>query len=181
MGSIKTQKISGMTDRRPIVAVIGASSAEAPVLDTARKVGGAIALEGWHLLTGGGEGVMEDACRGYIESRPQSGGRTIGILPTDDADFSNQFVEICIPTGMGWARNAIIARTASALIAIGGCSGTLSEIAFGWQMGRPIAALYETGGWAQKLAGKAIDDRRHDSVFGAKSASEAIDFVKSKL
>jgi uncharacterized protein (TIGR00725 family) len=181
MGSISTQEFSGKTDKRPIVAVIGASSVEASVMDAARKVGGAIALEGWHLLTGGGEGVMEAACRGYIESRPPSGGRTIGILPSDDAGFANRFVEICIPTGMGWARNAIITRTASALIAIGGCSGTLSEIAFGWQMGRPIAALYETGGWAQKLAGKAIDDRRHDSVFGAKNASEAIDFVKSKL
>ncbi len=181
MGSISTKELSGVADKRPIVAVIGASSAEDSVLDAARKVGGAIALEGWHLLTGGGEGVMEAACRGYVESRPPSGGWTIGILPSDDTGFSNQFVEISIPTGMGWARNAIITRTASALIAIGGCSGTLTEIAFGWQMGRPIAALYETGGWAQKLAGKAIDERRNDRIFGAKNAAEAIDFVKSRL
>jgi hypothetical protein len=181
MGSINTQKKLDKPDRRPIVAVIGASFAQPPVLEAARQIGIAIAHEGWHLLTGGGEGVMEAACRGYIESRPPSGGCTIGILPSDDAGFSNQFVEIVIPTGMGWARNAIITRTASALVAIGGCSGTLSEIAFGWQMGRPIVALCQTGGWAEKLAGKALDDRRNDVIFSAKKTSEAIDFVKSNL
>jgi uncharacterized protein (TIGR00725 family) len=181
MGSINTQKRFDKPDRRPVVAVIGASSAEEPALEAARQVGRAISREGWHLLTGGGAGVMEAACRGFIESRSSSGGMTIGILPSDDTGFSNQFVEIAIPTGMGWARNAIITRTASALIAIGGCSGTLSEIAFGWQMGRPIAALCQTGGWAEKLAGEALDDRRNDVIFAAKNASEAVDFVKSNL
>jgi hypothetical protein len=181
MGSINTQKRFDGPDKRPIIAVIGASSAEGPVLDAARQLGSAIAREGWHLLTGGGKGVMEAACRGFIESRSSSGGMTIGILPSDDAGFSNQFVEISIPTGMGWARNAIITRTASVLVAIGGCSGTLSEIAFGWQMGRPIVALCQTGGWAEKLAGNALDDRRSDVIFAAKNTSEAIDFVKSNL
>jgi len=181
MGTINTLPHSERPYKRPIIAVIGASSAPAFVLTEAGLVGAAIAREGWHLLTGGGEGVMEAACRGFIESRQPSGGTTIGILPSDDASFSNPFVEISIPTGMGWARNAIITRTAAALVAIGGCSGTLSEIAFGWQMGRPIVALCQTGGWAAKLAGNSLDDRRDDVIFSAQNTTQAIDFVKANL
>jgi uncharacterized protein (TIGR00725 family) len=48
-----------------------------------------------------------------------------------------------IATGIGVARNAIIARAALALIAVGGGHGTLSEIAFGLQFGRPVLTLLE--------------------------------------
>jgi uncharacterized protein (TIGR00725 family) len=167
-------------DRLPIIAVIGASSAPQPVLDAAYTVGRGIALEGWHLLTGGGGGVMEAASRGFVENRTE-GGVTIGLLPTEDAGAANPYVEIPIPTGMGYARNAVITRTAAGLIAIGGCSGTLSEIAFAWQEGRPIAALQNTGGWAAKLAGTSIDPRRDDVIFAADDAPRAIQFLRENI
>jgi hypothetical protein len=44
-------------------------------------------------------------------------------------------------TGIGFARNSIVARTANALIAVDGSYGTLSEIAFGLIAGRPIVGL----------------------------------------
>ncbi len=46
-----------------------------------------------------------------------------------------------IVTGLGIGRNVIIVRTADALIAIGGEYGTLSEIAFGLQMNRPVVGI----------------------------------------
>ena len=61
-----------------------------------------------------------------------------------------------------------------AVIMVGGCSGTLSEIALAWQMGRPIASIADSGGWSQKLAGHTIDNRRTDQVFPAASARDAI-------
>jgi uncharacterized protein (TIGR00725 family) len=171
------------TLRRPIIGVIGASSATNEAQEVARNLGSAVLREGWHLLCGGGGGIMEAACQGFLQARDQNKdcGMTIGLLPSDEESSANRFVEIAIPTGMGWARNAIIARTAWALVAIGGCSGTLSEIAFAWQMGRPIVALAKTGGWSSKLAGQAIDDRREDTVFAAESVIEAVEYLKEEI
>jgi predicted Rossmann-fold nucleotide-binding protein len=39
------------------------------------------------------------------------------------------------------ARNALIARAALALVAIGGGYGTISEMAFGLQFGKPVLAV----------------------------------------
>ncbi len=182
MGTIDRDNSSThMDSRRPVVAVIGASSAEPVALEIAEGLGRAICRQGWHLLSGGGSGVMEAACRGFIEARQGNGGLTIGILPSEDTAFANRFVELAIPTGIGFARNAIIARAAWALVAVGGCSGTLCEIAFGWQMGRPIVAMADSGGWSEKLAGRAIDSRRKDVIFSAQSAKEAIDYLKPKF
>ena len=166
---------------RPKIAVIGASSAPAETLAIAEDVGSLVAQAGWHLICGGGSGVMEAACRGFVANRPHQGGMSIGILPSGDETWANPYVDIPIPTGLGWARNAVITQTANGLIAIGGCSGTLSEIAFAWQMGRPIVALGQSGGWAGKLAGQPIDHRRTDRVMSAKSPSEAIAFLASVL
>ena len=80
---------------------------------------------------------MREACRGTREA----GGHTIGILPGLDRSEANDFVEFPIVTGLGEARNTIIARTADALIAIGGRYGTLSEIAFALICDKPVAGL----------------------------------------
>jgi uncharacterized protein (TIGR00725 family) len=167
--------------RKPVVAVIGASSAGPGTLDIAEEVGSLIGLEHWHLLTGGGGGVMEAACKGFQSVKVGESGIAIGILPSDDTAFANRFLDIAIPTGLGIARNAVIARTANALVAVGGCSGTLSEMALAWQLGRPVAACMESGGWAEKLGGTAIDDRFAEPVFAARTARDAISFVKSKV
>jgi uncharacterized protein (TIGR00725 family) len=166
---------------RPLVAVVGASSAEESSIDIAKQVGRAIRSEGWHLLTGGGGGVMEAACRGFRQAKPGGAEISIGILPTDDSGSANRFVDVSIPTGMGIARNAIISRAAWGLIVVGGCSGTLSEIAMAWQLGRPIASIVGSGGWAEKTAGIAIDDRRPDTIFPARSIKEAVEFLRLKM
>ncbi|MDJ0765214.1 MAG: TIGR00725 family protein [Myxococcota bacterium] len=166
----------GSPSRTPLVAVIGASTAASSVLDMARDVGRAIAQQGWHLLTGGGSGVMAAACQGFRENN--AAGTSVGILPAEDAAGANPFVDVAIPTGLGLARNAIIARAASGLIAVGGCSGTLSEIALAWQMNRPIVAIAGSGGWAEKLAQQKVDDRRSDVVVEAHSATQAVGILE---
>ena len=80
---------------------------------------------------------MEAACRGASEA----GGVTIGIMPGRDRSGMNPYVKIPILTGLGEARNAIIAITADAVIAIDGEYGTLSEIAHALINGKPIVGL----------------------------------------
>ena len=62
-------------------------------------------------------------------------------MPDDDAAAANPHVSVPIATGIGVARNAIIARAALCLVAVGGSYGTLSEVAFGLQFGRPVIGL----------------------------------------
>jgi uncharacterized protein (TIGR00725 family) len=50
-------------------------------------------------------------------------------------------VDIAVPTGMGEMRNALIVRSADAMIAVGGGTGTLSEIAFALKIGRAVVGL----------------------------------------
>jgi uncharacterized protein (TIGR00725 family) len=92
------------------------------------------------LVCGGLGGAMEAACRGASEA----GGVTVGILPGDDRSAANRFVEVAIPTGLGEARNALVVRSADALVAVGGGYGTLSEIAFALKAGKPVIGL---GSW----------------------------------
>jgi len=168
----------------PIVAVIGSAACSSTAEVAAREVGAAIAGRGWHLLCGGGGGVMEAACRGFKEARTASGGCTgvaIALLPGGDPGAANRFADVVIASGLGLARNAVIASAAAALVAVDGCAGTLSEIAYGWQMGKPIAALAGAGGWAAELAGRRLDERRIDTVYAASSAADAIAHLAARL
>ena len=81
------------------------------------------------VLCGGLVGVMTAVSRGAAEA----GGTVVGVLPNGDWRTANPWVTIPIATGIGVARNAVIARAALALVAVGGGYGTLSEIAFGLQ------------------------------------------------
>lgn len=119
------------------VAVIGGYRCSEKIYKIAYQVGKLIAEQGWILVCGGREGVMEAACRGAKEA----GGLTVGILPSYDAKDSNPYVDIKIPTGLGYARNILVVRAAQAVIAIDGEYGTLSEIAFTFNDPRPIVGI----------------------------------------
>ena len=130
----------------PLVAVIGGSAPTAEEAAAAEAVGLALAAGGAILVCGGRGGVMEAACRGARSA----GGLTIGILPGTDRGEANPYVDIPIVTGIGWARNAIITRTAQAVVAVGGSYGTLSEIAFALGFGVPVVGL---GTWEVRREG----------------------------
>jgi len=80
---------------------------------------------------------MKGACEGAFKSNAI----TVGILPGIDPDAANEFVTIPIATGLGHARNAVIAQCSDAIIAIGGSYGTLSEISLGLKMGKPVYGI----------------------------------------
>jgi uncharacterized protein (TIGR00725 family) len=122
---------------RHIIAVIGGRKTEKALLKEAEEVGRLIARNGAVLVCGGLGGVMEAASRGA----KSEGGLTVGILPHNDAQKANQYIDIPVATGLGIGRNVVIARTAHALIAVGGEYGTLSEIAFALQMDKPVVGI----------------------------------------
>jgi uncharacterized protein (TIGR00725 family) len=125
--------------RPRVIMVSGGSRASQQDKERAEEVGRLLAEAGAVVLTGGGTGVMEAACRGARAA----GGITLGVLPGSDASQSppNEHVSLSVFTGMGDARNSILVRTADAVIAIGGSWGTLSEIALASKVGRPIILL----------------------------------------
>jgi len=119
------------------VAVVGPGEASPAELHTAEEVGAGLAAAGAVVVTGGLGGVMEAACRGARSRR----GRTLGILPGDDRDAANGWVEIAVATGLGELRNGLVVRAADAVVAIGGGHGTLSEVALALKLGRPVVGL----------------------------------------
>ena len=123
--------------RTPYVAVVGPADASPEQLGVAEEVGARLAAAGAVVVTGGLGGVMEAACRGARSL----GGRTLGILPGEDRNAANDWVEIAVTTGLGELRNGLVVRASDALVAVGGGYGTLSEVALGLRVGRPVVGL----------------------------------------
>lgn len=163
-------------NRKVTIGVVGGSCVTSHVETIAEEVGRVICRTGANLVCGGLGGVMEAACRGFVSERKKASHRecgiTIGILPSASAEDANSFVDVVIPTGMGIMRNFLVVWTSHIVVAVDGGSGTLSEISAAWQKGRPVVAMANSGGWAQKLAGQAIDDRRQDVVMAIEDSRE---------
>jgi uncharacterized protein (TIGR00725 family) len=148
---------------RPVViAVVGESDPPADLARLAEEVGAEIAAAGAVLVCGGLGGAMEAACRGA----QRRGGVTIGLLPGTRADDANPYVTYPIPTGLGHARNILVARSARAVIAIGGKFGTLSEIAFAKIEEIPVIGLAT---WHLTR-----DGAERDPILRARDAKEAV-------
>lgn len=133
------------------VSVVGSGVADPGRDALAERVGAELARLGAVLVCGGLGGVMAAACRG---ARAE-GGRTVGLLPGDDARRGNAWLDVRIVTGMSEGRNALVARSGDALVALPGEHGTLSEIALALKMGRPVIAL---ASWREVAGVEVVDD-----------------------
>ena len=152
-----------MQDGKTFIAVIGGSQASTRELALAEDVGRLLADREAVLVCGGLGGIMEAACRGARAG----GGITVGILPGDKREAANPYVQIPVATGIGYARNVAVARSAQAVIAVGGSYGTLSEIAHARQGGIPVIGLNT---WSLSRNGQ--EDK---SIVPATTAAEAVD------
>jgi len=119
------------------VGVIGGSQVSEELEGMAEEVGRLIARRGGRLICDGLGGVMRAAAKGA----KSAGGITVGVLPGNSRDEANSYIDVPLATGMGLARNAIIVRSSDVLIAIDGGYGTLSEIAYAFQLGVPVVGL----------------------------------------
>ncbi len=146
-----------------IVAVIGDSSCSAEEARLAEAVGEELAQCGATVICGGLGGVMEAVCRGA----KSKGGLTVGILPGEDSSMANPYVDVPIATGVGYARNMAVVKSAEAVIAIGGSYGTLSEIAYALKRDIPVIGLNT---WSLSRNG-----REDGSIIRVHSAVEAVE------
>ena len=132
------QRASGAPCKVP-VGVVGPRQASTTHVAAAERLGTRLAECGLTVLCGGKSGVMAAVCSGV----ERAGGLSIGLLPDDDPARANPHVTVPIATGIGIARNAIIARAALCLVAIGGGPGTTAEMAFAVQFTVPVFALLD--------------------------------------
>ena len=126
-----------MVQGKICIAVIGGSCPTSNELKAAEEVGRRLAQRGVVLVCGGLGGVMEAACRGASSES----GVTVGIIPGDSRRAANPYVQIAIVTGIGYARNVAVVKSAHSVIAIGGSYGTLTEIGHALQSGIPVVGL----------------------------------------
>ncbi len=154
-----------LEDKRKVIAVIGGGQPTSKEVKLAEKVGRELAKHGAILICGGLSGVMEAACKGANAER----GLTIGILPGENRQLANPYVQIPIATGVGYARNVAVVKSAQAVIAIGGSYGTLTEIGYALQTGLPVIGLNT---WT------IIRNNRQDkSIIPAESATKAVEMA----
>ena len=142
-----------------VIAVIGAGDCDDATAAQAHEVGQLLAEAGCTIVSGGLGGVMAAASQGAREA----GGLVVGILPGSDPKDANPSVTVAVATGMGDARNAILANTADGFVAVAGALGTLTEIAFARKRGKPVASV---GSWD-------IDPEVHQ----ADNAADAVDWI----
>ncbi len=132
-----------MKNQKITVSVIGGHDIGKEVEQIAHDIGKIIVKVGAILVCGGLDGVMKSASKGAKEA----GGTTIGILPGIDKDDANEYIDIALPSSIGFARNAMVACSADIIVALPGSHGTSSEISYGIVYKRPIIDL---GNWGRK-------------------------------
>ena len=134
--------------RKPQILIIGNNeNGFTPALEkTSYETGFEVAKSGATLITGGLGGVMKAAARGAKDAN----GLVIGIIPQNDPSFANEHCDVVIPTGIGLARDFITALSGDGVIIIGGGAGTLSETCAAYMHKRPVVAINNTGGIADR-------------------------------
>lgn len=148
--------------RSKIISVFGGRVASDEQYQKAEKLGTEIAKNNWVLLCGGKNGIMEAVSKGCAEA----GGSVIGILPGTDGSEANQYLGIAIATGIGLARNEILACACDAAVAVGGRYGTLSEIGHALQYNKPLVSL---------------DSWEIEGAFMTLNVCDAINYLKEQL
>ncbi len=161
-------------NRQLIISVIGESNARPHIAALAEQVGRELGLRGVMIACGGLGGVMEAACRGA----KSAGGTTIGILPGDNPMSANDYIDIPIITGMGYARNSVVAKTGISVIAVGGAYGTLSEIGHALGDGVPVIGL-ET--WEMTRSREPADSAIIRATDASDAAEKAIAAARQRL
>lgn len=132
------------------VAVCGPGVASPEEEGWAEEAGRLLAGEGAVVVCGGMSGVMDAAARGARKA----GGMVVGILPGRDLEGASEHLSVAVVTGMGETRNALVVRSADAVLAIAGEYGTLSEIALALKMGIPVVGLHT---WELAKDGVPVD------------------------
>ena len=160
--------------RRIVIGVLGpGEGAGQKEMDDATLIGEMVAKAGWAVLTGGRvAGVMGAATKGARAA----GGLTVGLLPTPDTLGASPAVDVVLATGLGEARNAVIALSSNACVVCGMNAGTASEVALAIRAKKPVVLVR-----ADEVTAKFLRSLDADLVRVATSAGEAIEMLRGVL
>ncbi|MCW5892569.1 MAG: TIGR00725 family protein [bacterium] len=123
---------------RPLqIAVAGGGTCGPRAARQAETLGRALAEGGAVVICGGLGGAMAAVSRGARAA----GGLVVGLLPGYAHADGNPWLGVALPTGIGHARNVLVAAAGDVLVALPGAHGTLSEIALARVLGRPVVVL----------------------------------------
>ena len=126
--------------------------------ERASHIGRWLALEGVHLLTGGGGGVMAAVSQAFYETSNRRG-LVIGIVPCEEGSvrpksgYPNRWVEIPIFTHLPLSgtrgkevlsRNHINVLSSDVIIALPGSAGTGSEVVLALSYQRSVISYLES-------------------------------------
>lgn len=144
----------------------------------AYEIGKLIAIEKAILICGGKGGIMKEACRGA----KQNNGITVGVISGNTRNQANKFIDVEVVSGItNSGEESIIVSMSDGLIAIGGGSGTLQELALAYRNEKPVVAIKNITGWADKVANTYLDERELIKIDPAETAKEAIDILLKRL
>ena len=130
----------------------------------AKELGLLIAKKGYTLVYG----AEKDCCSLSTlsaKSCRDNGGLIIGITYSKSKEVwggEGYMPSVIIPCGLerGGGREFTLVLSCDVIIAIGGGSGTLNEIAVAYQAGIPIVVADKFEGWSKKLSNKYLDKRK---------------------
>ena len=173
--------------RKLQIAIIGSAGPEEykkssppdpAIFKIAYRMGEIVAREKAILVTGGKGGIMKSASKGA----KKAGGITVGVINGSQRNKANKFIDVEVVSGLNnCGEEAILISMVDGLIAIGGGSGTLQEIANAYRMKKPIIAFSNIPGWSKKTANLYLDKRKKTKIIGVKTPEKAIKVLLKKI
>ena len=154
--------------RKPQVCVLGSAEPGSSAYDLASEAGVLLAQHGVTLVSGCGS----PATRVAAESAVRAGGLVLSIIPSDEMPASDWPGTVVLPSGIGDARNLLMALAGDACLVIGGRAGTISEVALAWLHKRPLLPLVGHDGWSNNLPTNPPDERKNSEILPWSSVAE---------
>ena len=146
--------------RRPQVCVLGSAEPGSTAYELAADTGALLARHRITLISGCGSPATRVAAERAIDT----GGLVVSIVPPDAMPLPDWPATVVIPSGMGDARNLLMALAGDACVVIGGRAGTISEVCLAWLHKRPLLPLVGCGGWSDRLPGNPPDERNNSPI-----------------
>jgi uncharacterized protein (TIGR00725 family) len=154
--------------RRRQVCVLGSAEPGSAAYALAGQAGTLMAELGITVVSGCGS----PATRYAAECAVAAGGQVLSIIPEGEMPPPDWPATVVVPSGVGDARNLLMALAGDACLVIGGRAGTISEVCLAWLHKRPLLPLTGCGGWSDQLEQNPPDERKNSPILPWGTADE---------
>jgi uncharacterized protein (TIGR00725 family) len=150
------------------VCVLGSAEPGSAAYALAGEAGQLMASLGITVVSGCGS----PATRHAAERAVAAGGQVLSIIPEGEMPPPDWPATVVVPSGVGDARNLLMALAGDACLVIGGRAGTISEVCLAWLHKRPLLPLTGCGGWSDQLEQNPPDERKNSPILPWGSVAE---------